>query len=267
MIPVGLYTKNCRSCFFECKESLRDFLLAIWYFGREVIHMRDIGKNIRDLRTSQKMTQDQLAEKLYVSRQTLSNYETGRTRPDIDMLLAIAEQLDTSLDTILYGISYRNAMRKHRNRMIVCFVITIGLFFLYSFIGSYANGFSSRTYKVTKLFFLNISVIRPIACMMLGWSLCYAFAMISRIRCQIKCHQKGIFAAVICVLLLYSILIFPYLVDLNFTIPILWQKTFFRVIGLSGTLSVINSSTCAFFLGILLKALDNKTCELSNQQS
>ena len=57
--------------------------------------MRDIGKNIRDLRVKQNMTQDELAEKLFVTRQTVSNYETGRSRPDVEMLASIAEALNT----------------------------------------------------------------------------------------------------------------------------------------------------------------------------
>ena len=55
--------------------------------------MRDIGKNIRDLRIRENMTQDELAEKLHVTRQTVSNYETGRSRPDVDMLTHIAQAL------------------------------------------------------------------------------------------------------------------------------------------------------------------------------
>ena len=39
--------------------------------------MRDIGKNIKTLRIRRGMTQDELAEALYVTRQTVSNYETG----------------------------------------------------------------------------------------------------------------------------------------------------------------------------------------------
>lgn len=38
--------------------------------------MRDIGKNIRTLRTRRGLSQDQLAEALHVTRQTVSNYET-----------------------------------------------------------------------------------------------------------------------------------------------------------------------------------------------
>lgn len=66
--------------------------------------MRDIGKNIRYLRESKGLTQDQLAEKLFVTRQTVSNYETGRTRPDVDMIVSIANVLETDANTVFYGL-------------------------------------------------------------------------------------------------------------------------------------------------------------------
>lgn len=50
------------------------------------------------------MTQDELAERLFVTRQTVSNYETGKSRPDIEMLTRIAETLDTDPNTVIYGI-------------------------------------------------------------------------------------------------------------------------------------------------------------------
>ena len=67
--------------------------------------MRNIGKNIRLLRMKQNMTQDELAERLFVSRQTVSNYETGRSRPDIDTLMRISESLGTEVQDLLYGPS------------------------------------------------------------------------------------------------------------------------------------------------------------------
>jgi transcriptional regulator with XRE-family HTH domain len=59
-----------------------------------------IGHNIRILRTEKKMTQEQLAQKMFVKRQTLSNYETGRRVPDIYELMVIADVFDVSLDKI-----------------------------------------------------------------------------------------------------------------------------------------------------------------------
>ena len=65
--------------------------------------MRDIGKNIRDLRLQSRLTQDELAERLFVTRQTISNYENGRTRPDVDQILRLAEVFGTDANAVLYG--------------------------------------------------------------------------------------------------------------------------------------------------------------------
>ena len=65
--------------------------------------MANVGKNIRLIRKQKNMTQDTLAELLYVSRQTVSNYETGRSNPDIDMLVKIAEVLQTDVNILIFG--------------------------------------------------------------------------------------------------------------------------------------------------------------------
>ena len=49
-----------------------------------------VGKNIVKLRKEQGMSQEQLAQKLHVTRQAVSNWETGRSQPDLDMLEALA---------------------------------------------------------------------------------------------------------------------------------------------------------------------------------
>lgn len=49
--------------------------------------MTDIGKHIRSLRIQQGLTQEQLAQMLYVTRQTISNYEMGKSMPDVEMIL------------------------------------------------------------------------------------------------------------------------------------------------------------------------------------
>ena len=66
--------------------------------------MANIAKNIRQLRTAQNMTQDQLAESLHVTRQTVSNYETGKSQPDIDTIVRLAEALCADPNTLIYGI-------------------------------------------------------------------------------------------------------------------------------------------------------------------
>lgn len=62
-----------------------------------------IGNNLRCLRQSLGMTQEQAAERLNITRQTLSSYETNRTQPDIEMLSRIAALYQTDLDGVVYG--------------------------------------------------------------------------------------------------------------------------------------------------------------------
>ena len=48
--------------------------------------MTKISKNIKRLRTSKGMSQDALAEKLFISRQAVSSWENDRTQQDVDMI-------------------------------------------------------------------------------------------------------------------------------------------------------------------------------------
>lgn len=64
---------------------------------------KSIGTNLKQLRTQKGLSQDVLAEKLFVTRQTISNYETGKSYPDIDTLQKIATELDVELTWLLYG--------------------------------------------------------------------------------------------------------------------------------------------------------------------
>ena len=65
--------------------------------------MAKVGKNIKNQRTKLGMSQETLAEKLFVSRQTISNYEIGKSYPDIDMLVRIAEVLNVDIKFLVYG--------------------------------------------------------------------------------------------------------------------------------------------------------------------
>ncbi|CAM3223522.1 helix-turn-helix domain-containing protein [Vagococcus fessus] len=63
----------------------------------------EIGKKIKARRTELDMTQAQLAEKIHVSRSTISNWEIGRNYPDIQMIVDLSYCLDISIDTLLKG--------------------------------------------------------------------------------------------------------------------------------------------------------------------
>ena len=61
----------------------------------------EIGSIIRKARTEQKLTQEQAAEALGVSRQTVSNWENGRSFPDILSVIRMSDLYHVSLDALL----------------------------------------------------------------------------------------------------------------------------------------------------------------------
>ena len=65
--------------------------------------MTKISKNIKRLRTSKGMSQDALAEKLFISRQAVSSWENDRTQPDVDMISKLAEVFGVTVEELLYG--------------------------------------------------------------------------------------------------------------------------------------------------------------------
>lgn len=63
----------------------------------------DFGAQIKKLRTSRKLTQEQIAQKLNVSRQTISSWENNRNLPDLEMVVLIAQIFNISLDNLILG--------------------------------------------------------------------------------------------------------------------------------------------------------------------
>ena len=60
-----------------------------------------LNENLKTIRKSKGLSQEELAIKLNVVRQTISKWENGLSVPDSDMLIAISEALDTPVSTLL----------------------------------------------------------------------------------------------------------------------------------------------------------------------
>ena len=61
----------------------------------------EAGKAIRGLRERAGMSQDDLASRVYVSRQTISSWENGKTYPDLRSLLLLSDVFDATVDEIV----------------------------------------------------------------------------------------------------------------------------------------------------------------------
>ncbi len=96
--------------------------------------MTKISKNIKKLRNSQNISQEALAEKLFISRQAVSSWENDRTQPDIEMIGKLAEVFNVSVEELIYGekrkIELENEEPKQNNRLLIIIFSILGSAFV-----------------------------------------------------------------------------------------------------------------------------------------
>ena len=74
-----------------------------------------VGKNIKFFREKKDITQSELADKLCVTRQAVSNWENGKTEPDIEILNKIASVLEISIEELIYGFKRETKIINTKN--------------------------------------------------------------------------------------------------------------------------------------------------------
>lgn len=73
----------------------------------------EFGQVLKENRMKRKLTQEQVATEIFASQKSISNWERGKTFPDIDSLIRLANFYELSLDTILLeGSTLVNEMKK-----------------------------------------------------------------------------------------------------------------------------------------------------------
>ena len=63
----------------------------------------ELSKQIKKYRKEQKLSQEDLAEKIHVTRHTISNWERDKNIPDVNSLILLSEIFNTSLDNLVKG--------------------------------------------------------------------------------------------------------------------------------------------------------------------
>ena len=61
----------------------------------------NIGNQILTIRKEQQLTQEKFGELFHVTRQTVSNWENGKSYPDLQVLVDISDRFEISLDILL----------------------------------------------------------------------------------------------------------------------------------------------------------------------
>ena len=71
---------------------------------------RNVNMEIKDLlrinRENNKLTQEQLADKIYVSRQTVSKWERAESLPDLENIIILSDLYDISIHQLLRGAKF-----------------------------------------------------------------------------------------------------------------------------------------------------------------
>ena len=71
----------------------------------------NLGKKLFELRKSKHLSQEQVAEQLHVTRQTVSNWELGETTPDLNQAKELAKLFSVSLDDLV-GLDTQNILKE-----------------------------------------------------------------------------------------------------------------------------------------------------------
>lgn len=108
----------------------------------------DIGSRIKNLRIEQGMSQEQLANQLHVTRQTVSNWENNKNYPDFGTMVEISDLFGVSLDEMIKGDSgyikkQETVERKSitRRRWIIALVVIVVII---------TAGFCKYTYELSQ---------------------------------------------------------------------------------------------------------------------
>lgn len=174
--------------------------------------MANVGKNIKNMRTKNKMTQDELAEKLFVSRQTVSNYETGKSNPDIDMLVKIAETLNTDVNILIFGIPTPPDKKREYVKLAAAILWVFILLAALMVFTPYAKEYLYNTFR-HDLYFVNITFLRPLLLISAGWCFMLAVGIFFGAR-----PLKGTVFAIIhfialTLVIIYGVIVIPFCIS------------------------------------------------------
>lgn len=127
--------------------------------------MDTFPNNLKRLRKIRNLKQEDLAECLNVTRQTVSGWETGRRQPDLDTLKTLADALDADVHELIYGEKPGEYPKFQRKFVVRCWVfgVTVVLALLFwIFLMPILRLITSNTYDMR---YSSTAYIVPV----LGW--------------------------------------------------------------------------------------------------
>lgn len=176
------------------------------------MNMANVGKNIKLLRKQKNMTQDELAGRLFVSRQTVSNYENGKSNPDIEMLIKIAEILDVDVNILIFGIPVSPDKKREYRKFGIGLGILLILALLLMVVSPMAKEWESHYYDAGPSMAIQILLI-PVLLLLGGWLLMQTSSVFFGAKRITGKGMRWLYHAVVVFLILYALLMVPYCLD------------------------------------------------------
>ncbi len=102
--------------------------------------MSTVSESIKRLRAQNNMTQEELAEKMHVTRQAVSNWETEKTQPDIDTLNTLADVFNVDVSELIYGnrkVDYQRFQKRYIWTIVVFAIVIMAVVIAYAFLIPY----------------------------------------------------------------------------------------------------------------------------------
>ena len=128
----------------------------------------ELGSHIKEHRKELGLSKDDLAERIYVSRQTISNWECGRTYPDVQSLLLLSNMFGVTVNSLIKGDVETMAqvmdaaVKKYNNLSTVAVVsaatfLLLGIWALYSTSGMGEHTTPTVVFALVALFAMLIA--------------------------------------------------------------------------------------------------------------
>lgn len=134
----------------------------------------NVGQKLKESRTKSKMTQEQVAEKLFVSRQTISNWENEKSYPDIISVVKLSDLYSISLDELLKGdekmvehLQESTNVVKSNKMLMAAILVNIVIFLIFLIAASYVPSniyFAASVFSIAviSVAFLMYQIVRKI---------------------------------------------------------------------------------------------------------
>ncbi len=174
--------------------------------------MSFVSQNIEAIRLQRNLSQKDMADKLNVTEQTVSDWESGESEPDIETLVKIADLLNTEISTLIHGLPDPELQKKEKLHLVYAIGFLLILSIAFYFLRPIANKLRIE-YIINEPTTLIQLCLLPLISLVFGWATMQALGIMDVARPSNTKFAKAIHVITLIVVLLYTALMLPFLIE------------------------------------------------------